>query len=44
MSQIDKARLRIHSLASTAKERRKEMFYLATHTTLFIYGHMASVI
>ena len=25
-----------------AKERRKEMFYLTTHSTHFIYGYMAS--
>ena len=25
-------------------ERRKEMFYLTTHSTHFIYGYMASVI
>ena len=26
----------------TSKERRKEMFYLTTHSTHFIYGYMAS--
>ena len=28
---------------STTAEGRKEMFYLTTHSTHFIYGYMASV-
>ena len=29
---------------NTEKEREREMFYLTTHSTHFIYGYMASVI
>ena len=35
-----------HGVASTAsaaeREREREMFYLTTHSTHFIYGYMAS--
>ena len=34
--------LRLYGV-SLKKEGRKEMFYLTTHSTHFIYGYMASV-
>ena len=37
---------RIHAMAFVGhwlgKEREREMFYLTTHSTHFIYGYMAS--
>ena len=32
----------IFNCTSLSDERRKEMFYLTTHSTHFIYGYMAS--
>ena len=34
--------LKDHSDSEREKEGRKEMFYLTTHSTHFIYGYMAS--
>ena len=33
-----------HEQLATHKEGRKELFYLTTHSTHFIYGYMASYI
>ena len=34
--------LRLYGVRHMVKEGRKEMFYLTTHSTHFIYGYMAS--
>ena len=34
----------IGNLPNGRKEGRKEMFYITTHSTHFIYGYMASVL
>ena len=34
--------LRLHYIIQFLKRRKKEMFYLTTHSTHYIYGYMAS--
>ena len=34
--------LRLYGVGHMVKDERKEMFYLTTHATHFIYGYMAS--
>ena len=41
-SETYKQRLREIQMQRDRQEGRKEMFYLTTHLTHFIYGHMAS--
>ena len=37
-----RGRLRNNRVGNSVQEGRKEMFYLTTHSTHFIYGYMAS--
>ena len=41
---VDYTYIDVNALAQNIREREREMFYLTTHSTHFIYGYMASYI